>query len=185
MNSEDHASDSAQREAHCHEHAQDESVVELLFQDDELPDAEDLIRAVSLGQNRYQLLETPVWSEDYTIGDVVAASRRADGTLVLGRILDPSGLRAWRWWFVPRVIHESKQFAAFLADVAGARGKYQVDTGGFEQRIEVSLPPESTLDPDAAMNSLFESAQLGALEPACTPLLGRPRTQMIDLNKYR
>jgi hypothetical protein len=159
--------------------------VEVVYRTEELPGMSDSVLAVPLGHGRYRLLETPILSAAYSFGDVVDADLLEDGTLVLRSILEPSGVRTWRWWSAPRSIVESQQFADFVDAVANAGGVCQVDTG-FPQRIEVSLPPGGDFDPEPALEDVFAAANAGELQPSMRSSANWRATSVeVDLNLYR
>ena len=163
-----------------------EATVELVYQIEELPGASDTVRAVPLGNGRYRLVETPLLTEEFSFGDVVAADLLEDGTLVLRAILEPSTMRTWRWWSAPRVIVESQQLADFMRAVADAGGHCQVDTGFIPQRIEVSLPSDSEFDPEPALEQVFAAAYAGELKPRTSDSANRRTMKLeIDLDLYR
>jgi hypothetical protein len=120
------------------------------------------VRAVPLGADRFQLLETPVFSEDFTYGDVVTAHSDESGRLCIGAIQAKSDWRTWRAYSAPSVIVQSREFADLLNAVAEAGGKFQIDSGGFfSERMEFSFPPNSDFDPEPTLAAIFAAANAG------------------------
>jgi hypothetical protein len=137
-------------------------------------DFTETVRALPLADCRFQLLETPVWSDDFTFGDIVAAHVDDSGRLKLGQVLTRSDWRTWRGYSAPRDIVESQEFADLLDAVAQAGGHCQIDSGGFEQRIEFSFPPESDFDPEPTVAAIFTAANTGSLHRSAPGRAGSP-----------
>jgi hypothetical protein len=113
----------------------------------------ETVRAQRVGAGRYRLLETPVFSEDFTRDDIVALAPGSEETLTISHILEHSGLRKESWFTSTNVI-QSDRVPAFLEAVMKEGGFYQIDS--FFPRIDVSLPAESTFDVRAAFLKAFE-----------------------------
>jgi hypothetical protein len=131
----------------------DDDGEEVMLTYDNSEGVTETVRAQRVGAGRYRLLETPVFSEDFTRDDIVALAPGSEETLTISHVVEHSGLRKESWFTFTNVI-QSDRLPAFLQAVVKEGGFYQIDS--FPPRIEVSLPAESRFDVRAAFLKAFE-----------------------------
>ena len=112
-----------------------------------------------LRRDLYRLLATPVLSEAAQYGDVVAATPGNDDILQFRRVVEPSGVKTWRW-ILTREVVESRELASLCAAVCDQGGYWDRALGGV---VSLALPPDSRLDVDAAVRAMYEAARAGTL----------------------
>jgi hypothetical protein len=131
------------------EHETSETV-DLAYDDGE--GMTETVRAVCVGSGLYRLLETPVFTEDFTVHDVVSVVPDGTGNNKIVEIVEHSGWSKESWFTTTNVI-ESPRLRSFLDEVAQAGGHYQVDS--FFPRIEVSFPPGVSFEVWPAFHRAF------------------------------
>ena len=114
------------------------------------------------GPDRYQLEQTPMWSnrEDdrLFLGDEIRAELLPDGTHLFVGLAARSPLDHFSW-AVPRSFVESVHYRRFAEAVEAAGGRWEGMTGGI---LFVHLPPNVAFNAEAELQGHLAAARFDA-----------------------